>query len=267
MSFFSNLFKPEPQWPAGTRAHAMAIVCGLTKVNPGMYYGWRGDCPGCDVDARALHGKFLQRHPEAPAKLILNAGVRKRPVFDSLLQAFDILTADDDLLFFYFSGHGGQEVDLDGDEADGKDETLCFYDGPVIDDDLRRLWLKAPPRLRIVFASDSCNSGTASRMARFTNRPRRMVRKLWTPRSLRKTIPDGFKGRLLHLAGCPDGMSSYGSTDGGVFTREWLRATSQPGGPVSWRDSFVIASGAMPRNQTIMMEEFGESFADREVLT
>ena len=43
-----------------------------------------------------------------------------------------------DYLFFHYSGHGGQQADKDGDEADGKDETLVPLDyqtaGQITDD-------------------------------------------------------------------------------------------------------------------------------------
>ena len=53
-----------------------------------------------------------------------------------------------DSLFLYFSGHGGQTVDLDGDEVDGQDEFICPVDfktaGVIVDDELKTLlsrWL------------------------------------------------------------------------------------------------------------------------------
>lgn len=35
-----------------------------------------------------------------------------------------------------YSGHGGQLPDLNGDESDGRDETWCFFDGELVDDEL-----------------------------------------------------------------------------------------------------------------------------------
>lgn len=43
-----------------------------------------------------------------------------------------------DTLFFHYSGHGGQSVDQDGDEASGYDDTILPADfktaGEIIDD-------------------------------------------------------------------------------------------------------------------------------------
>ncbi|CAG8652475.1 14733_t:CDS:2, partial [Gigaspora rosea] len=62
-------------------------------------------------------------------------------------------------------GHGGQRVDLDGDEADGYDETIMPLDfktnGEIIDDEMHNILVDGLPagcRLTVVF--DSCHSGT-----------------------------------------------------------------------------------------------------------
>ena len=76
-------------------------------------------------------------------------------------------------LLFYYSGHGWHQKDTDGDEEDGKDETIAPYDSlpkpaervveNMISDDeiaavVRRLRGK---KLTLIF--DSCHSGTVSR--------------------------------------------------------------------------------------------------------
>ncbi|CAG8495706.1 5122_t:CDS:2 [Dentiscutata erythropus] len=63
------------------------------------------------------------------------------------------------------SGHGGQQVDTDGDEEDGYDETIMPLDfqtrGQIIDDEMHHILVDGLPagcRLTVVF--DSCHSGT-----------------------------------------------------------------------------------------------------------
>ncbi len=41
-----------------------------------------------------------------------------------------------DLLFLTYSGHGGQVPDVTGEEDDKLDETWCFFDAQLIDDEL-----------------------------------------------------------------------------------------------------------------------------------
>ena len=53
--------------------------------------------------------------------------------------------------------------DTDGDEPDRLDEAWCLFDDIMIDDELRALWARFKPGVRIVMFSDSCHSGTMAR--------------------------------------------------------------------------------------------------------
>jgi len=64
------------------------------------------------------------------------------------------------IFFLTYSGHGGQVPDITGDEVDLQDETWCLFDGELLDDELRVLWSKFAPGVRILVLSDSCHSGT-----------------------------------------------------------------------------------------------------------
>ncbi len=99
---------------------------------------------------------------------------------DNLAKAFDRLLVQgaragkDDVAVFYYAGHGSQEKDRNGDEADHCDETFVLHDSrtghgesqvdDLVDDDfnamLARLYEKTT---NIVVILDSCNSGTATR--------------------------------------------------------------------------------------------------------
>ena len=76
-----------------------------------------------------------------------------------------------DLAVFYFSGHGTQVPDANGDEDDGKDEALLPYDmtpdaghNILLDDELGG-WLGklAEQNVNVVVILDSCFSGGATR--------------------------------------------------------------------------------------------------------
>jgi hypothetical protein len=74
-------------------------------------------------------------------------------------------TADDlqsgDIFLMSCSSHGGQVPDFNGDEADdAADETLCLYDGQLLDDELYELWSKFRAGVRVLVISDSCHSGS-----------------------------------------------------------------------------------------------------------
>ena len=70
-----------------------------------------------------------------------------------------------DIFLMSYSGHGGQVPDFSGDEAleradDFQDETLCLYDGQIVDDELYALWAAFPADSRVLVVSDCCHSGS-----------------------------------------------------------------------------------------------------------
>lgn len=70
-----------------------------------------------------------------------------------------------DSLVFHYSGHGSQQRDNDGDEVDGKDETLCPLDfetnGMIVDDEINDTIVKPIPRgAKLHAIIDACHSGT-----------------------------------------------------------------------------------------------------------
>lgn len=75
-----------------------------------------------------------------------------------------------DRIIVTFAGHGGQELDQDGDEEDKRDETLIFHEfdprrpgaGRISDDELYALFNKAKA-YRILFVADTCHSGGMTR--------------------------------------------------------------------------------------------------------
>ena len=75
-------------------------------------------------------------------------------------------SSDSPTLFFHYSGHGGSIIDVDGDEADGLDETICPIDyetnGMITDDTIREeLAVKVPKNGKLFCIIDACHSGTA----------------------------------------------------------------------------------------------------------
>lgn len=251
-----------------------AVVIGLTNVDSSAYGGWDGECPGCDKDA-LRNIDMLQRESFDETKLLLNREATKEAVWQAARAGLDA-TGPDDLLYIYFSGHGGQRFDLDNDEDDGKDETICCYDGEIVDDDLRALWPLARTGARIVFVTDSCNSGTNYKGRRY-HMPAGFRRK---PVSFSRTIVRdssgvNFAGQLIHFGGCNDGASSYGGDDGGAFTNAmldildskrgrgfWDRIRMALFGPSaivnpSYVELFDEIKKRMPRNQRPSYAEYG----------
>lgn len=87
-------------------------------------------------------------------------------LFDCEAQQFvdfarQLLSDVTDFLLIYFSGHGGQIKDLDGDEDDGKDELFVFVNGYVVDDELIDMVINNKNKSnRCLLLSDCCHSGS-----------------------------------------------------------------------------------------------------------
>lgn len=69
----------------------------------------------------------------------------------------------DDKVLFYYSGHGGQLRDMEGDENDGCDEALVPSDERMISDDEICEMIEKVPSKQMLIILDSCFSGTATR--------------------------------------------------------------------------------------------------------
>ncbi|KSV77640.1 caspase family protein [Sinorhizobium sp. Sb3] len=80
-------------------------------------------------------------------------------------------TGPGDRVYIYFSGHGLQVTDADGDEQDGLDEALAPVDivsgetdwqGAILDDEIDRILERLQGRA-VTMVIDACHSGTISR--------------------------------------------------------------------------------------------------------
>jgi hypothetical protein len=71
-------------------------------------------------------------------------------------------------LFLHYSGHGSWTYDRNGDESDGRDESICPLDyakaGCIVDDELKRIVVDPianNPNVKLSCLFDCCHSGTA----------------------------------------------------------------------------------------------------------
>ncbi len=64
-----------------------------------------------------------------------------------------------DVFVMYFSGHGGRDLDSNGDVIDASDAKLFLYDGLLYYHELAACFAAFRPGVRVVALFDSCNSG------------------------------------------------------------------------------------------------------------
>ncbi|MEL6832823.1 MAG: caspase family protein [Bacteroidota bacterium] len=137
-----------------------SLHLGLNFVDPDHYGGWDGKLYACENDARDM--QILADSQGYQSTLLLRKEVTRKNVKDFLYKSAQELVAGDILLVTY-SGHGSHVPDLNNDERDARDETLCLYDGQIIDDELLLHWSKFQEGVRILVISDSCHSGDITR--------------------------------------------------------------------------------------------------------
>ena len=96
------------------------------------YFGTDAELHGCINDVLSMRAFLHQQKfpPTAESMRVLTDHARPPhhfPTKANMLEGMRWLVEGaqpGDVLFFHFSGHGGQQVDTHGDEEDGMDETI-----------------------------------------------------------------------------------------------------------------------------------------------
>jgi hypothetical protein len=236
----------------------VAVCVGLTSVNPSAYNGWAGDCPGCDVDAKGMYQLFTRNGIDTV--LCLNKDATWGNV-KSIIRNVTKNFGKDDLLIVMMSGHGGQVPDTSGDEADKLDETLCLWDGQVIDDKVLEFICTLPP-MRIALINDQChaegNWRTFIRAVTFgkfgKTKGRGYVTKI-----------RGWQGQIIQFAMCREASYSYGTESGGTGSQSMLSVQKNT---LSWIGWFNATKKKMPSSQVPVFVTFqaSDSFINGKVM-
>lgn len=154
----------------------VALIVGINKYNPTVYFGDTMALRGCVNDAMDIR------------KLAVSKGFSKiyyltdgeATVNNFLLAWRDLAKTlkDGDTLLMAMSRHGmsiGKDVlDVTGDEITGTnpedgekysgDQAAVMHDGVIVDDCFWRLF-KQLPKVKLVYINDSCHSATQYRVA------------------------------------------------------------------------------------------------------
>ena len=191
-------------------------------------YNEANDLKGCINDQKNIVKTIKKNFPEFIVHKYQNKEVTKKNFLSKVTEAI-LLLEKRDILFVHYSGHGTQVPDLSGDEADGYDEALYLYDGPLTDDDLNEVLQYIPEKTTVILVFDSCFSGTSTRdlqVGRFKpidgTLPERKVVKKKVGRTNMKWIA---------FSGCSEDQVSYDAfIDGkfnGAFTYYFMKAISR----------------------------------------
>jgi hypothetical protein len=260
-------------------ARGLALAIGLNSVDPVHYQGWSGDLEACEADAKDMAAIATSRKFEVTT--LLTSQATRSNVLNTMAAAAEQLSAGD-VFMFSCSSHGGQLPDLNGDEPDQMDETICLFDGELVDDETYLALAKFRVGVRVIVFSDSCHSGsmvkvalvatdqptTASRVGRVLGSDFTRYRAMPHPVALRTyeanrafydkilTNPDLLNSEekvtasVLLISGCQDNQLSSDGTFNGLFTGTLRRVWNGGTFKGNYREFHQAIVTRMPPEQT-----------------
>jgi hypothetical protein len=183
-----------PTPPEAAASRGLSLHIGLNSVDPAAYEGWAGPLTACEYDAEDMAA--LAKSVGYEPKMLLTKDATRKAVTSAIQAAAKKMKAGDIFLMTY-SGHGGQVPDFSGDEAmeradDFQDETLCLFDGQLIDDELYALWAGFPADSRVLVISDCCHSGSNIKQRMIAD----LVAVAETPDQLPRVMPLSVAARV-----------------------------------------------------------------------
>ena len=156
-------------FPSQPLAAKRALVIGISEYAPGV-----NQLRGPREDARNMEKllKDSMGYQAAEIKVLIDRQATRENILRTMQEWLVDQTAPGDDVLFYFSGHGAQRPDQNGDEADGYDETLVPTDvrvekdgtasNMITDDEIEQILSRLEGRHSKVII-DSCHSGTVTR--------------------------------------------------------------------------------------------------------
>ncbi|WP_301102755.1 caspase family protein [Propionivibrio sp.] len=239
------------------------------------YPGTQNDLAGCVNDANDWAAELGGRGFAVTKMLDQQAThAAMTAAINGLIQG----AASGDTLVITYSGHGTWVPDSSGDEPDGRDEALCPWDigqaGPLLDDQIRQMFLARPAGVRILLLSDSCHSGSVTRgddedLDSAHPRARFMPLESWMPGNELPAASarpahrvGGLKrsGGDLLLAGCLDTQFSWDTSfkgrPNGAFTYYAIKTLreSKPANYDAWFKAIraYLPSSKLPQEPQIL---------------
>ncbi len=208
----STSISPESLYGTGNR---WAVLVGVNKYDDKAHYG---QLHVCVQDVRAIHKKLVAGGFDPARIRLLSDGTSELPTRDNILVALKSVadaTAPDDLLLFYYSGHGDEEQSESYLVA-RNGRQLVLSDTAVRVSRIKEIMEQALARAKVIML-DACHSGAdISRKG-----PRRMSKEF-----IRRVFEQA-EG-LAILASCKQGQVSYEwrENECSVFTHYLLEGLS-----------------------------------------
>jgi hypothetical protein len=136
----------------------VAVCIGLN-----LYPDPKNNLKGCVNDATDWASYLKNKQGATDVSIVTDSNVKVAPVTKLILSKAKTCVAGDHFVLTN-SSHGSSIPDRTNDEIDGRDEVLCWYDNFLLDDTIRTIINSIVPGVNITIISDSCHSGSVTRM-------------------------------------------------------------------------------------------------------
>ena len=133
------------------------------------YRNTESELQGCINDVNSMKAFLLKRGYLPENIVVLTEDEVKKPTGANIMNELALLimkahTLKARELWFHYSGHGSYTRDRNGDERDGRDETIVPLDyeanGMITDDQLHNYLMHVPQSCKMYCIFDCCHSGT-----------------------------------------------------------------------------------------------------------
>ncbi|KAL1533058.1 Metacaspase-1 [Salvia divinorum] len=165
-----NRSAPPPYLPSSYNNYyhgqKKAVIIGI------LYRNTQKKLKGCINDAKSMKDMLIHSFNFTESSILMltdeETDPSKIPTKHNIMMAMSWLVSGcklGDSLVFYFTGHGGWQLNDTGDEIDNYDETLLPLDhetqGIIVDNDINaRIVRPLPAGVKLHAIIDACHSGT-----------------------------------------------------------------------------------------------------------
>lgn len=216
------LSKPTPGAGGGTRRALLVAVEPWPdkEKNPERGAGWR--------DLEMMREVLIKKWGFSDSNV--HQLFNKEATTRNAVQALEKLAAETqpgDSVVIYWTSHGTQVADTNGDEPDGLDEAYCTFDynwakpETWFTDDLFHALLARLQTKDILVITDACHSGGSTRGEEDSDILPKAISSGFVPAATPnpKAVPVTAPSHVMHLAACAADEVSYGGYGkGGFFT-------------------------------------------------
>ncbi len=221
---------------SGTSAIAdnRALLVGVGHYEMGI------KLPGIEKDIQNMKKAVsLMGFKENQVKVLFNNHASLDGIQQAIQEWLVKGVTSNDRVLFYFTGHGSQIADKNGDEADGADEVLLPFnakiqneilDNVLVDEEFDRILDNIPAKMVLVFL-DACHSGTATR--KVLTGEDDLIPKFFDYKGMpitrknpeKETTVDNKK--YIALSACKDDEEALSSKKGSLLTQGVLNALNE----------------------------------------